>query len=99
MKGVPPITTRVQVPQSVAAGTTAGVHSDTQSSAPNKPSGTLKSKAKGAGSESVPASSIEAAPRRTSVGTSGSAFEPLSVAPIVTTSSTAKVDKRLPPEE
>jgi hypothetical protein len=78
-------------------GTTAGEHFGDHPAAPTKPSGTLKPTAKGTSSAPVPAASKKAASRRTSPGAPGDVSGPLNVAPIGTTSTTAQVDKVVPP--
>jgi hypothetical protein len=63
----------------------------------SKPSGTLKPTAKGTGTAAVPAASSEAAPRRTSAGSSGSVSGLLGGTPKGSTFTTAQVQNRLPP--
>jgi hypothetical protein len=64
-------------PEDVRVDNTAGGHLAAHPAEPNKPSGTLEPTTKCSGTAAVPAASMEAAPRRTSPGTSG----PLSVKP------------------
>jgi hypothetical protein len=65
----------------------------------NKPSGTLKSIAKGTGTAAVPAASKDAAHRRTSAGHSDSGPGPLSSKPEGTNFTAAQVEGRVPPGE
>jgi imidazolonepropionase-like amidohydrolase len=60
-------------------------------------SGTLKPTAKGTGTAAEPAASKDAAPRRTSAGSSGSVSGPLSSTPKGTTFTAAQVEARAPP--
>jgi hypothetical protein len=64
----------------------------------SKPSGMIKPTAKGTGTAAVPAASSEAAPRRTSAGSSGSMSGPLSGTPKGTTLTIAQVANRPPGE-
>jgi hypothetical protein len=63
----------------------------------SKPSGTIKPTAKGTGTAAVPTAYKDAAPRRTSAGSSGRVSGPLSGTPKGTTSTTAQVENRAPP--
>jgi hypothetical protein len=63
----------------------------------DKPSGTLKTTAKGTGTAAVPAASKDAASRRTSAGPTGSVPGPLSGKPVGTTVTGAQVEGRVPP--
>jgi hypothetical protein len=79
-----------------SAGNTGAAHLDahhptTPLPEPTKSSGTLKSKAKGTGTTSVPAAS-----RRTSPGTSGNVSGPLGVMPNGATVTRAQMGNRLP---
>jgi hypothetical protein len=67
-------------------------------SSPKKPSGTLKTTAKGTGTVTVHATSIEAAPRHTSPRAPSDVIRPLSGTPIDTTVG-AQVEKVVPPGE
>jgi hypothetical protein len=98
-RGTPPVSKSPRGEKDVTVGTTAGEHFGDHPAAPTKPSVTLKSTAKGTGSASVPSVSKEAASRCTSHGAPGDVSGPLSVAPIGNTSTTAQVDKVVPPGE
>jgi hypothetical protein len=98
-EGVPQNSPCVQVPQR-GEGRHSGHHCRRtlgyHPTAPKKPSGTLKQRAKFTSSVTLPAVSKEADARRTPPGAPGDVSGPLSVEPIGTTSSTAQVDKVVP---
>jgi hypothetical protein len=98
-RGTPPVSKSPRGEKDVTVGTTAGGHLGNHLAAPTKSSGTLKPTDKGTSSTPVPAASKEAASRRTSPEAPGDVSGPLSVAPIGTTSTTAQVDKVVPPGE
>jgi hypothetical protein len=85
--------------EDVTLGNTPGGHLDPHPAEPNKLSGELKPTAKGTVTASVPAASTEAAPRRTSPGTSGYVSGPLSVTPNGATLTSAQVEIRALPGE
>jgi hypothetical protein len=95
----PPVSKSPIGEKDVTVGTTASGHLGDRPSAPEKPSGTLKPTAKCTSSAPVPAASKEETSRRTSPGAPGDLSGPLSVASIATTSTTAQVDKVVPPGE
>jgi hypothetical protein len=83
----------------VTVGTTAGGHLISHPTALNKPSGPPKPTAKSTGSLSVPVASKEAAQRRTSPGATAAVSGPMVDTPTSTTSSSAQVEKVVPPGE
>jgi hypothetical protein len=95
----PPETKSPRREKDVTVGTTAGGHFISHPTALNKPSGTPKLTAKGTGPLSVPVASKEAAQRRTSPGEPGSVSGPMGGTPTSTTSSSAQVEKVVPPGE
>jgi hypothetical protein len=83
----------------VTVGSTAGGNLISHPTALNKPSGPPNPTAKGTGSLSVPVASKEAAQRRTSPGAPGDVSGPMGGTPTSTTSSSAQVEKVVPPGE
>jgi hypothetical protein len=80
-------------------GTTGGGHLISHPTALNKPSGPPEPTAKGTGSLSVPVASKEAAQRRTSPGAHSDVSGPMGGTPTSNTSSSAQVEKVVPPGE